>query len=117
MKLCDKDIEAKVEKTMKLLDEMKPLEVNHFFRSRLMQRIELECGEKSRVGGRGLAKKLDLRLSFLTLLLIVNLSSAVVSLLNDEQQATTGVSEVTATLNSDYSNEEFAYYDQTDVNQ
>ncbi len=117
MKQRDREIEAKVEKTMKLLDEVKPLEVNHFFRARLMQRVEEECADTSRVAGRGLAKKLDLRLAFMALLLIVNLSSAVVSLVNDEQQSTTGVSEVAANLSSDYSSEEFAYYDQTGVNQ
>lgn len=117
MKQRDRDIEAKVEETMKLLDEIKPLEVNHFFRVRLMQRVEQECGDKSKVSGRGLAKKLDLRLAFMALLVIINFGSAVLSLLNDEQQATTGVSEVAATLNSDYSSEEFAYYDQTGVNQ
>ena len=117
MKQCDKDIEAKVKKSMALLDELKPLEVNHLFRVRLMQRVERECGDQSRVAGQGFAKSLDVRLAFMTLLVIINLSSATVLLLNDAQQSTTGVSEVAANLTSDYSGEEFAYYDQTDVNQ
>ncbi len=102
-------IASEVEKTMRLADEMAPLEVNHLFRVRLMQRIELES-----VGG---THSLDFRLAFIALLVIINLGSTVLSLQTKKQQASAISSEVLENQSYDYTNQEFAYYDQTNDNQ
>ncbi len=109
MKNSNVNIASEVEKTMRLADEMAPLEVNPLFRVRLMQRIEQERGEKT--------LSLDLRLAFIALLVIINLGSTVLSLQTKKQQATTMSSEVLENQSDDYTNQEFAYYDQTNENQ
>ncbi len=103
------NIASEVEKTIRLADKMAPLEVNPLFRVRLLQRIEQEP--------EGRTQSLDFRLAFIALLVIINLGSTVLSLQTKKQQATAMSSEVLENLSDDYTNQEFAYYDQTNENQ
>ncbi len=103
------NIASEIEKTIRLADKMAPLEVNPLFRVRLMQRIEQEPRERTH--------SLDFRLAFIALLVIINLGSTVLSLQTKKQQATAMSSEVLENLSDDYTNQEFAYYDQTNENQ
>ncbi|NTV97706.1 MAG: hypothetical protein HGA70_00885 [Chlorobiaceae bacterium] len=105
------NIETEVAKTLNLLEEIKPLEVNHFFRVRLMQRIEQESA-------RGITKfnagwGLDLRLALMALLIIVNLASAMIAVTRDNSQVKSGISEVMDNQGYDYTRSTYAYYDQT----
>ncbi len=109
MKNSKASIASEVEKTMRLADEMAPLEVNPLFRVRLLQRIEQEP--------EGRTQSLDFRLAFIALLVIINLGSTVLTLQTKKQQATTLSSEVLENQSYDYTTQEFAYYDQTNENQ
>ncbi len=113
MKKHDEKIEAKVVEAMAFLDEMAPLEVHHLFRVKLMQRVEREFGEGLRRENGQMGSRLDFRLAFMALLLVVNLSSALVSLFDGKQPAAGSVSELLDNQGDDYSSQEFAYYDQT----
>jgi hypothetical protein len=110
MKKCNEHIEEEISKTLKVLDEMETITAHHLFRARLMHRLEVECGEKQ---GRGFGVHLDFRLAFMALLLMVNLGSALLSLSNGVQPATTTISELLDSQNDDYASQDFAYYDQT----
>jgi hypothetical protein len=113
MTKLNENIEKRVGETMKLLDEMGGVEVNHLFRVRLMQRVEREFGEGlGRTHGR-FGNRVDLRLAFMTLLLLINLGSAVLSVFDNNRQTTTTLSELFDNQSDDYSNQEFAFYDQT----
>jgi hypothetical protein len=109
MKKHDENIEREIAKTMMLLDEMPPLELHHQFRVRLMQRVEREFGEgkKSHFGSR-----VDLRLAFMGLLLVVNLGSTVLTIFDGGRQATTTISELLDNQSFDYTSQDLAYYDQ-----
>jgi hypothetical protein len=115
MKQPNNNIEEQVAKTMKLLDEMKPLEVNHFFRVRLMQRIELEFGPGMKHSNAVTGNRFVFRLAFFALLIIINLGSAVLSVQQNNRGTTSGsgLSEMLDKLNDDYASHEFAYYDQS----
>ncbi|NTU97958.1 MAG: hypothetical protein HGA62_09125 [Chlorobiaceae bacterium] len=114
MKKRHDNIEAEVAKTLNLLDEMKPLEVSHFFRVRLMQQIEQSPAQ-------GLARfntgwgsgRLDVRLALMALLIIVNLASALIAVTRDNTQVKSGISEVMDSQSYDYTRSSYAYYDQT----
>ncbi|TLU85855.1 MAG: hypothetical protein FDX21_04675 [Chlorobium sp.] len=110
MKQHDDNIEAEVRKTMDLLDELAPLEVHHQFRVRLMQRIDNEIGQEKHIKYPGF--RIDYRLAFMVLLLAVNLGSTMLSVRQGDETITT-ISEVPVSQSEDYSNQEFAYYDQT----
>ena len=112
MKQSNEKIEREISDTMKLLDEMKPLEVHHLFRVRLMQRVEREFGESSKQAS-GFGRRIDLKFAFMVVLVIINLGSGVVSVLNNEKPSITGISELIDNLGDDYTSQEFAYYDQT----
>jgi hypothetical protein len=112
MKKRNEDIERAVSETMKLL-EMRPLEVHHLFRVRLMQRIEREFAEGSRRAGTHFSNRLDFRLAFMSLLLVVNLGSAYFTIFDGNPQATVTISEMLDNQGDDYSSQEFALYDQT----
>jgi hypothetical protein len=113
MKKHNENIETEIGKTMELLDEMGRLEAHHLFRVRLMQRVEQEFGEGARRTGSRMSNHLDFRLAFMALLLIVNLGSAVFSIVDGNPQATATISELLDNQNDDYTTQEFAYYDQT----
>ncbi|MEI7824171.1 MAG: hypothetical protein WCI01_02655 [Chlorobiaceae bacterium] len=109
MKKHDENIEREVSKTMTLLDEMKPLELHHQFRVRLMQRVERECTKGIKSGLRG---RVDFRLAFMGVLLVVNVGSAFLSVTSDGRQATATISELLDNQSYDYTSQDFAYYDQ-----
>ncbi|GEM_PF-163781 len=113
MKQQNENIERAVGKTLQLLDELKPLEVHHLFRVRLMQRIEGEFGEGSKKGSSGFSRYFDVRLALMALLLVINLSTALLSLKSNTTQFGAGISELLDNMGDDYTTQEFAYYDQT----
>jgi hypothetical protein len=110
MKQYNENIEAEVCKTMQLLDEIKPLEVHHLFRVRLMRRIEDELGQrrKSRSNTRS-----EYKLAFIVMLLVINLASALLLVKPGENQSVTTIGQLAESQSDDYSSQEFAYYDQT----
>ncbi|MEI8185910.1 MAG: hypothetical protein WCG19_04350 [Chlorobiaceae bacterium] len=113
MKPHNDNIEAQVAKTMELLDEMKPLKVNHFFRVRLMQRVEKEFGPDSKHSDSFAENRFTLRLAFFTLLIIINIGAAVLSVQQNNRRTTSGISEMLDKLSDDYTGHEFAYYDKS----
>ena len=115
MKERNNNIEAQVAKTMKLLDEMKPLEVNHFFRARLMQRIEREFGLEAKQTHAVAGNRFVFRLAFFALLIVINLGATVLSVQQNKRWTTSvsGISEMLDKLSDDYTSHEFAYYDQS----
>jgi len=105
MKKSNQNIESEISKTMRLFDEMLPLEVDPLFKVRLMQRIE-----KLPVQGRG---NFDFRLAFVSLLVIINIGFTLLSFQNNERQKTIAtISELAENQSDDYTSQEFAYYDQ-----
>jgi hypothetical protein len=109
-----KNIEAEVAKTLSLLEDIKPLEVNHFFRVRLMQRIEQESSRQSRTFSTGWGHgKLDLRLAFMAVLIVINLASAMIAVTRNDTSVKSGISEVMDSQGYDYTRSTYAYYDQT----
>jgi hypothetical protein len=114
MKKSNVNIETEIDRTLNLLDEMKPLEVNHFFRVRLMQRIEQESEQRSNklAIGRGVGK-IDLRFAFMALLIIINVASAIVSFIHTDSPVRSGISEMLDSQGYDYARPAYAYYDPT----
>ncbi|WP_040433770.1 hypothetical protein, partial [Chlorobium ferrooxidans] len=113
MKQQSENIEREVGKTLRLLDELKPLEVHHLFRVRLMQRVEAEFGEGAKKESSGFSRYFDVRLALMALLLVINLSTALLSLKSNTTQFSAGISELLDNMGDDYSTQEFAYYDQS----
>ena len=113
MKQYEKNIEAEVAKTMKLLDELEPLEVHHLFRVKVMQRVERTCSQKSRRIKNLSGRMADFRFAFMALLVIVNVGSTMLSLKNSKTLSKNEISELYDASGDDYSTQEFAYYDQT----
>ncbi len=111
MKQHNDNIEAEISKTIGLLDEMQPLKVDHFFRARLMQRIEQEETQQQR--RKNLAWRVDYKLAVMSLLFVINLGSALVSMHQSTEQSTTSISKAPENQSDDYATQEFAYYDQT----
>lgn len=105
MKQHDKNIEAEVCKTMSLLDELVPLELHHQFGVRLMHRVEEETDLKYS------GFRIDYRLAFMALIFVVNVGTTMLSIQQGDEARTT-VSEVPFNQSDDYSNQEFASYDQ-----
>ncbi|MEI8033040.1 MAG: hypothetical protein WCH05_06830 [Chlorobiaceae bacterium] len=116
MKQHNEHIEAEVRKTMQLLDQMEPIAVHHLFRARLMERIGREFGGEAAPSAGGFLRHLDLRLAFMTVLVIVNLGSAALSLQEGGNYAASAVRDTLETASDDYSSQEFAYYEQTTAN-
>jgi hypothetical protein len=109
MKTDDENREREVSKTMKLLDEMAPLEFHHQFRVRMMQRVDREFGEgrKSYFGFR-----VDFRLAVVGVLLFVNVGSAALTIFDGGwQPATATISELLDNQSLDCATQDFAYYD------
>ena len=111
MKQHNANIEAEISKTMQVLDEMQPLKVDHFFRARLMQRVDQEFTPKK--SGKHFAIRLDYRLAVMSLLFVINLGSTLVSIHQSTEQSTTSISKAPDNQSDDYATQEFAYYDQT----
>ncbi|MEI7933701.1 MAG: hypothetical protein WCH30_01420 [Chlorobiaceae bacterium] len=110
MKQHNEKIEAEVSKTMNLLDEFVPLELHHQFRVRLMRRVESEIGLER--GGQYFGIHFDYRLAFMALIFVINLASTLLSVQQGDESTTT-ISEVSFIQSDNYANQEFAYYDQT----
>jgi len=110
MKQHNENIEAEVSKTMNLLDEFVPLELHHQFRVRLMRRVESEIGQEKNRQYSGF--RFNYRLAFIALIFVINLGSTLLSVKQSDESITT-ISEVSSNQSDDYSNQEFAYYDQT----
>ncbi len=110
MKIHDENIEREVSKTMMLLDEISPLEIHHQFRVRLMQRVEQEFTAERKSG---LVGRVDFRLAFMVLLVMVNVGSAFLSITSGGGQTTATISELIDNQSYDYTSQDFAYYDQT----
>lgn len=115
MKPYEKKIEAEIAKTMQLLDEVQPLEVHHLFRVRVMERVERTFGHTSGQMANIPGRMAGLRFACMTLLVVVNIGSTVLSFQNSKTLSKTGVSEFSESSGDDYSAQEFAYYDQTGV--
>ncbi len=105
MKRHDENIEAEVSSTMNFLDELAPLEFHHQFRVRLMHRVESEIGSKYS------GFRIDYRLALMVLVVVINLGSTTLSVQQGDESIAT-ISEVPFNQSDDYSNQEFAYYDQ-----
>jgi len=110
MKLINEKIELEVCKTLEVLDEIKPLEVQHIFRVKLMQRIDVDLKQKS---SNRVVSRFDYRLAYMVLLLIINLGSAFVSLRQNADQSMKNIVQLADIQSDDYPAQEFAYYDQT----
>lgn len=77
---------------------------------RLMRRIENELEQ----GGRGRSNgRIEYKLAFIVLLLVINLGSALLFVNPGENQSVATVGQVAESQSDDYSSQEFAYYDQT----
>jgi hypothetical protein len=115
MKQQHENIEREIDKTLRQLDEMKPLEVHHNFRVRLTERIDAEYADGSKKLISGFSKYLDARLAFMMLLLVINFGAALLSVQNNESQLlSTGKNEQLAdNSGDDYTSQQYAYYDQT----
>jgi len=112
MKQHNDNIEAEISKTMQALDEIQPIKVDHLFRARLMQRVAHECTPKT-TGSHVAQRRLDYRLAVMSLLFVINLGSALVSIQQSTEQPTTSISKAPNNQSDDYITQEFAYYDQT----
>lgn len=110
MKQHNEKIEAEVSKTMNLLDEFVPLELHHQFRVRLMRRVESEIALER--GRQYFGIHFDYRLAFMALIFVINLASTLLSVQQGDESTTT-ISEVSFIQSDNYANQEFAYYDQT----
>ncbi|MEI6847292.1 MAG: hypothetical protein WCK32_04520 [Chlorobiaceae bacterium] len=113
IKKCNKNIEAEVENTIHLLDDLQPLEVHHQFRTLLMQKINNEYYHELKQVNNGFSQFLDLRIALMALLIIINFFSGLLLFQNNDKQLREGISEVLDSRNNDYTNHAFAYYDQT----
>ncbi|RXK88671.1 hypothetical protein EST62_02080 [Chlorobaculum sp. 24CR] len=101
---------AEVNKTLELLDQMPRVEVNHLFRARLMQRIDaMETGKSSGTALFGGA--LSPKLAFMTLLLVLNVASALMLFMHETPQATGSSGTIAESLSEDYGGPALSYYD------
>jgi hypothetical protein len=98
-------------KTMGILDALEPLEVRLQFRVRLMERIERES-LTGRLNHAGSGALINYRFAFIVLLIIVNVSSALVVVFNTTERSAPLFSDLRTTISDDYSSPTFAYYEQ-----
>ncbi|NTV68140.1 MAG: hypothetical protein HGB06_10800 [Chlorobaculum sp.] len=101
---------AEVGKTLEMLDKMPKIEVNHHFRARLMQRIDaLEV--KQSTGAAVFGGAFSPKLAFMTLLLVLNVASAVMMYMHQSPQSAGSSAAVAESLNEDYGGPALSYYD------
>ena len=110
MRQHNENIETEVSKTLKLLDEVASIQLTHKFRTSLMSRLEREIVQEK--AGRHFGFRVDYRLAFMMLLFVINLGSTMLSVQQGDGSMAT-ISAVPYNQTDDYSNQEFAYYDQT----
>ncbi|NTW62873.1 MAG: hypothetical protein HGA46_02030 [Chlorobiaceae bacterium] len=101
--------EEEVRKIMQLLDEMQPLKVSPLFRVHLMERIAAGS-TKSRLET---VHNFNPRLAFAALLLVINISSAMLFFSSTERQSKETASNATETISDDYTSPALAYYTET----
>ncbi|WP_157858176.1 hypothetical protein [Pelodictyon luteolum] len=98
-----------VKRTMAVLDGIRPIGVHPSFRVRLMQRIE----EESNAGAlktSGIGSRVNYRFALMLLLIIINLGSALIVLLQNAGDSAPAISEMLGSFGDDYSSSTFAYY-------
>jgi hypothetical protein len=101
---------AEVAKTLGMLDQMPRVEVNHLFRARLLQRIDaMEVKKSSETPAFGGA--FNPRLAFMTLLLVLNVASAIMLFMHESPQATGASGAIAESLSEDYGGPALSYYD------
>jgi hypothetical protein len=98
-------------KTLDMLDKMPKVEVNHLFRARLLQRIDaMESGKTA--GATLFGGAFSPKLAFMTVLLILNVASAVLLFLHEAPRQNTGAATpVAENVSADYGGPALAYYD------
>ncbi len=105
----DMHTREEVKRTMAVLDGIRPIEVHPGFRVRLMQRIEEESNAGA-LTANGIASRLNYRFALMLLLIIINLGSALVVLLQNAGDSAPAISEILGNFGDDYSSSTFAYY-------
>ncbi|MBN1929598.1 MAG: hypothetical protein JW764_08670 [Chlorobiaceae bacterium] len=104
-------LEAEVSKTLELLDQMPKVQVSGRFRTQLLHRIDSMEHAGGAVGTTVLAV-FSPKLAFLTLLLMLNIASAMLLFMNGGPQSATGISGTLAeTFSDDYGGPALSYYD------
>ncbi|ABL64466.1 hypothetical protein [Chlorobium phaeobacteroides] len=101
--------EEEVRKIMQLLDEMQPLKVSPLFRVHLMEKVEAVSNNRRSET----FHSFNPRLAFAALLVVINISSAMLFFSSTEQQAKETASNATETVNDDYTSPALAYYTET----
>ncbi|NTW54099.1 MAG: hypothetical protein HGB15_04940 [Chlorobaculum sp.] len=101
---------AEVTKTLEMLDKMPKIEVNHHFRARLLQRIDaMEVKQSS--GAIVFGGAFSPKLALMTLLLVLNIASAVMMYMHQTPQLTGSSGAVAESMNEDYGGPALSYYD------
>ncbi|TCD48872.1 hypothetical protein [Chlorobium sp. N1] len=105
------DMHAREEarKTMEILERMGGIEAHHLFRARLNERIERDSATGA-LGRTGAPRAANYRLAFMLLLILINLGSALVVLIQNAGDSTPAISEMLSSFGDDYSSSTFAYY-------
>lgn len=114
MKRPDEHIEAEIRRTLDLLDDLPVLHASPHFRVHLMQRIE---ATRKGMFGYGASRQTDgfrIRFAVAALLLVVNISSALLFFNSPEPLSLADAGEALEQLGDEYSGEELAYYVETD---
>lgn len=100
MKHTREQLESEVTRTMEILEQMPRLRVHHLFRARLLHKIA-EAGEDN-LSGRAAGGMFNARLVFMTLLIVVNITSALFFYRHDVQS---GFAEKSTDLQEAFSEE------------
>jgi hypothetical protein len=112
MKKSREHIEAEVMKTLKILDDMQDIRPHHLFRAHLMQKIEEETEKRfSSALPRSISS--NLRLAFIALLLLINITSALLFFGKDPLQPMAAITgDQLETFSEDYASPALSYYAQ-----
>jgi len=114
MKRPDEHIEAEIRRTLDLLDDLPALHASPLFRVHLMQRIEASQRRRFGYGAFRQAEGFRIKFAVAALLLVVNISSALLFFNAPEPLSLADAGEAIEQLRDDYSGEELAYYVETD---
>lgn len=102
---------AAIARTLKILDELPEIQASPRFRLRLMQRIE-SLEKKQQIGFSVSSGAFSPRLAFLTLLLVLNIASAMIFFMQGQSGSTSAASGTLAESFSDaYGGPALSYYD------
>ncbi|MCF8382561.1 MAG: hypothetical protein K9G39_03045 [Chlorobium sp.] len=114
MKRPDEHIEAEIRRTLDLLDDLPVLHASPLFRVHLMQRIEASQSKGFGYGAFRQAEGFRIKFAVAALLLVVNISSALLFFSSPEPLSMADAGETIEQLSDDYSGEVLAYYVETD---